>query len=559
MKAIDRLYTVLVCCCITATLPLLIACDNYLDVLPDNRTEINSESKIQKLLVSAYMTRDPLYVAEMMSDNVDDYGADNPNTIRFADQLYAWQDITESNNQSPENFWEECYFGIATANAALEAIEEMGGATTTKLKQYKAEALLCRAYGHFMLVNLFSQAYRSTDADKQLGVVYMTGTAPALDINPDRLSVAEVYALIDKDLQEALPLVGSDYQVPSYHFNQRAAYAFATRFYLYYEKWDHAIDYATRCVGAAPKAMLRDWEYTSTMTRDWNAISQHYIDASLNCNLMLLTSYSYMGLVFGPYRYLSKYSHGKYLAEHEDGDARNIWGDDVFYMGMNTYSATNLDKTIFWKLPYLFEYADAVAGTGYYRTVYPAFTTDECLLNRAEAYVLTGDYAKAAADLTTWMQNIVQTDLVLTPELITDFYNSVDYSYSDARGVESTIKKHLHPAFDIGAEGGTKEAMLQCVLGFRRIETLQTGLRWYDVKRYGIEIVRRVMNASGQPERRTDVLTVDDPRRAVQIPLRARRTSEHDGVEPNPRNTEPRIDGNDISGQSLEPITTPQL
>ena len=190
MKAIDRLYTVLVCCCFTATLPLLIACDNYLDVLPDNRTEINSESKIQKLLVSAYMTRDPLYVAEMMSDNVDDYGADNPNTIRFADQLYAWLDITESNNQSPENFWEECYFGIATANAALEAIEEMGGATTTKLKQYKAEALLCRAYGHFMLVNLFSQAYRSTDADKQLGVVYMTGTAPALDINPDRLRLA---------------------------------------------------------------------------------------------------------------------------------------------------------------------------------------------------------------------------------------------------------------------------------------------------------------------------------------------------------------------------------
>jgi hypothetical protein len=268
--------------------------------------------------------------------------------------------------------------------------------------------------------------------------------------------------------------------------------------------------------------MLRDWEYTSTMTRDWNAISQHYIDASLNCNLMLLTSYSYMGLVFGPYRYLSKYSHGKYLAEHEDGEARNIWGDDVFYMGMNTYSATNLDKTIFWKLPYLFEYADAVAGTGYYRTVYPAFTTDECLLNRAEAYVLTGDYAKAAADLTTWMQNIVQTDLVLTPQLIADFYNAVGYSYDDERGLASTIKKHLRPRFDIGEEGGTREAMLQCVLGFRRIETLQTGLRWYDVKRYGIEIVRREINMAGDPAVVIDRLKTDDARRALQIPPRAR-------------------------------------
>ena len=76
-----------------------------------------------------------------------------------------------------------------------------------------------------------------------------------------------------------------------------------------------------------------------------------------------------------------------------------------------------------------------------------------------------------------------------------------------------------------------REAMLQCVLGFRRIETLQTGQRWYDVKRYGIEIVRRVINALGVPERRTDVLRVDDPRRAVQIPLKPRAA----GVVPNPR------------------------
>ena len=129
------------------------------------------------------------------------------------------------------------------------------------------------------------------------------------------------------------------------------------------------------------------------------------------------------------------------------------------------------------------------------------------------------------------MQNIVETDLRLTPKLITDFYNEASYAYSDSLGIQSTIKKHLHPRFDIGAEGDTREAMLQCVLGFRRIETLQTGLRWYDVKRYGIEIVRRTINAAGQPEVRTDVLRADDPRRAIQIPLKVRSA----GVVPNPR------------------------
>ena len=420
---------------------------------------------------------------------------------------------------------------IATANKALEAIDEMGGATTETLRACRGEALLCRAYAHFMLANLFCMAYNKETSATDLGIAYMTHSSETLDENPSRGNVKQVYEQIEKDILEALPLVTSNYSVPKYHFTPKSAYAFACRFYLYYEQWDKAIEYANLCLGSTPETMLRDWSYMATMTQDYTAITQHYIDASLNANLLLLTSYSYMGIVFGPYRFLSRYSHGKYLARHEDGEADNIWGSAPLYQEMSTYAATNLDKTIFWKLPYMFEYYDAVAGTGYYRTVYPAFTSDETLLNRAEAYVLTGQYEKAAADLTLWMQNFVQTTLVLTPQLIQDFYNAIDYSYSDERGIESTIKKHLNPKFDIGEEGGVKEAMLQCVLGFRRIETLQMGQRWYDVKRYGIEIVRRIINAMDEPEEQTDVLKQDDPRRAVQIPLKPRAA----GVVPNPR------------------------
>jgi hypothetical protein len=73
--------------------------------------------------------------------------------------------------------------------------------------------------------------------------------------------------------------------------------------------------------------------------------------------------------------------------------------------------------------------------------------------------------------------------------------------------------------------------MLQAVLGFRRIETLQTGLRWFDIKRYGIEIVRRVIGADGKPAKLVDVLKVNDPRRAVQIPSKVVAA----GLEANPR------------------------
>lgn len=531
--AVLRAFLVL---CTSCFVLVLTSCDSYLDVLPDNRTEINTEEKVQKILTSAYFTNDPLFVAEFSSDNVDDYGPSNPNTNRFVDQVYHWQDVTESDNESPEFFWEDAYTCIATANLALKSIAEMGGPTTTALSEMKGEALLCRAYAHFMLVNMFSLQYNKESSTTDLGIPYVTEMETTIGTTYERGTVAEVYEKIEKDLLEALPLIGDTHYttyggVAKYHFTLRAAHAFACRFYLYTEQWEKAARYATLCLGSQPAGMLRDWQYVSTMTQSSSAVCQHYIDASLNCNLLLLTGYSYMGLVFGPYRYLSKYSHGKYLAQTEDGEAMNIWGSASFYHPMSTYSATNLDKTIFWKLPYLFEYYDAVAGTGWFRTVYPAFTCDETLLNRAEAYVMMGQYNQAAQDLTTWMQNIVSTTLVLTPEAIQEFYNSVDYSYSDARGIESTIKKHLHPKFDIGAEGEMREAMLQCVLGFRRIETLQTGQRWYDVKRYGLEIVRRVINADGVPESLTDVLRVDDPRRAIQIPLKVRTA----GLEPNPR------------------------
>ena len=82
------------------------ACDKFLDTMPDNRAEINSQSKIQALLTSAYPSTDYMLLTEFMSDNVDDYGSNNPYTDRFIDQVYAWKDITESDNEDSERLWE---------------------------------------------------------------------------------------------------------------------------------------------------------------------------------------------------------------------------------------------------------------------------------------------------------------------------------------------------------------------------------------------------------------------------------------------------------------------
>ena len=533
MKSKKILYSAVVA---VASVLTFSSCNDFLDTMPDNRTTMDSGDKIADLLTYAYPIGNDILVNEMMSDNTDYYGATNPNGNRLGDEVYFWQDVMETSNDGPENFWLYQYQSIAAANEALVDIDKLeathiSSETRTKLEGLRAEALLLRAYGHFKLVTEFSKMYNPATADKDLGIP-VSKQVETLTSKHTRGTVAEVYKAIGEDMQAALPLVNDNYRVPKYHFNRKAAYAFAARFYLYYQKWDKVVECANQVLGSNPSAVLRDWQVMGNLARGFEAYNQHYISADLSCNLMLTTKLSEVGVLFGPYIYFKRYSHGRYLGNMEDLNAQNIWGSASYYVKPFTGAGNNYDICQVWKLPYMFEYTDPVLQTGRAHTVNVDFSTDETLLCRAEAYTILKQYDKACADLNTWMHNIVQTSTTLTPQLIKNFYNSVDYSYDDAAKMASTVKKHLNPTFTIDAEGSQQETMLQCVLGFRRIETIHQGLRWDDVNRYRIVIPRRTIGANGTPLKVTDWLKTDDPRRAVQIPYSIRQA----GLEANPRN-----------------------
>ena len=141
---------------------------------------------------------------------------------------------------------------------------------------------------------------------------------------------------------------------------------------------------------------------------------------------------------------------------------------------------------------------------------------------------MLGNYEAAVNDMNTWARAIYRTPKTLTVQNVTDFYNGIDYY----EPLNPTIKKHLHPAFNIGAEGSEQECLLQCVLQMRRIAHFVEGLRWWDIRRYGIEIYRRYIGFDGSSiDDVKDELKVDDPRRTLQIPKR----SIDAGFQRNPR------------------------
>ena len=239
----------------------LSSCSNFLDELPDNRTELN-ENNVGKILLSAYPSTAICEMGEMSSDNTDAYPNRFSSFNRLQEDLYKWADSAEQDQDSPHALWESCYMAISACNEVLKVIEDAGNPAS--LSAEKGEALVCRAYAHFLLANIFCNAY-SSQASSDLGIPYMKTIETTVSPDYQRGTLEEVYQNIEKDLLEGLDLVTDIYAVPKYHFTKKAAQAFAARFYLYYVKSDKSnytkvIDYATKVLGSNPATSVRDWK-----------------------------------------------------------------------------------------------------------------------------------------------------------------------------------------------------------------------------------------------------------------------------------------------------------
>lgn len=520
-----------------ASVAILASCSDQLDTLPDNRTTLDTPKKIAGLLVTAYPDRTPTLFNEWMSDNTDYMGAQNSQGNRGGDQYFFWQEQTEGGNDSPEQVWMLYYEGVYKANEALAAIEEQGGPKNDILRNSKGEALLIRAYDHFILANEFCRPYNGKTSTKDAGLYYATGIADfsAAAEQSNRGTVADVYAKIATDIEAGIPLLNDTYEVPKYHFNKQAAYAFATRFYLYYEKWEKAKEYADKLLGSNPAASLRDYRALQAMPLSKSdqavKIAEAYCSASADCNLLVQTSVSNAGMALAPWLISKRYTLTNYLSETELFQSNNIWGtsSNLIWKPFTVNSGEN-NFALLMKLPREFEIRNTTTGSGYLRTLNVDFTMDEALLNRAEAEIMLGQNDAACADMTIWMKNFFNTNVTLTPTSVQTYFKTVPYAYADAAKMVPSFKKHISPRFTIDAEGSVQESLLQCLLNFRRIETVHQGMRWMDIRRYNIEIPRRLIGANGRPSKNLDWLEKDDPRQVVQIPQSIREA----GVAGNP-------------------------
>ena len=247
-----------------------------------------------------------------------------------------------------------------------------------------------------------------------------------------------------------------------------------------------------------------------------------------------------------------RYAHTNRIAKMETVRAKRPMGGaydtgkqdntQYIYQMVPFYWADLITNKVYWpKWPSQWEVVDPVAGTGYGRSTMVALNANEVLLNRAEAYIQLKEYDKAAADLDAWncsMYKVGSNGIRhLTRELIDEVYGDPSSSLyiKEYTREEPTSRKPIHP-HGFTVEPGTQENMTQCLLFCKRIDSLEEGLRWMDLKRYGITIDRfddsDYDDATTSGFEATVTLPYNDLRRAFQIPSESIKT----GLEPNPRN-----------------------
>lgn len=133
-----------------------------------------------------------------------------------------------------DQFWASLYRIVYRANVVIDRAAAWTPANETETKkqqQYIAEAKFLRAYAYFNLAAAYGRVPLRTSYQQIVDEENYLPRAP----------VEEVWALVEKDLQEAAPILPLAYDAAQLgRATQGAAIALLGKAYLYQKKWDQA-------------------------------------------------------------------------------------------------------------------------------------------------------------------------------------------------------------------------------------------------------------------------------------------------------------------------------
>jgi hypothetical protein len=440
---------------------ICVSCDkDFLSLTPKQSvsfdTFFKSLADFQSAIIGCYdQMQDPDWYGRYML-LVPDIMGDDVKQNSQANRAREWAEYNGSTNSVHEvdrYFWQEIYEAINMANQIINAPFEPAPALQDEYNQIIGEAYAVRALSHFDLVRLFAQHYTYTAGASHPGVPIVT----EFDVTskPARNTVAEVYAQIISDFNEAISLMTIDTGNAG-RFSKEAAQALLSRVYLYMEDFANAETMATAVINSGKYALVDSADYA---TMFFPGLSSEAILEVINIQVDRY-AFDHVGYMY------QKTGYGDYLPSKDL---------------LNLIDENDVRKTTFVLDPEL------VGQYGEYRVnKFPSIGEDngtdnipvirlsEVYLNRAEARAKSGNDAGAQDDL-----NMIR-------------------------------QKRLSTAPDVTATG---QALLDEIAIERRVELCFEGHRIFDITRHKQNLVRVDCTAP------VSTVTYPDYRFILPIPL----------------------------------------
>ncbi|PRY13127.1 SusD-like starch-binding protein associating with outer membrane [Pontibacter ummariensis] len=353
--------------------------------------------------------------------------------------LQTWQQNVQSGTNEVQNLWGAAYASINRINVFLQGLEDnKSKIDPTLYTQYQAEAKFLRALSYHSLVTLYAKPFNADNgASPGLPLRLISETSTA---NNDlaRSTVAQVYAQILKDLNEAeggLPASYASAVLNTTRAHKNTAIALKTRVYLHMGNYAKVVEEAQKIVSAAAP-FTATTGVAHALQADVAVPFANYTTTE-SVFSMPMSDLDAPGLQnqLGYYFNAAPTGNGEYYL-----NSAGIVGDA-------SWSATDARRVNFIVAAggnqYLKKYNKPAPFTDYV----PVIRYAEVLLNYAEAAARTNDLAKA-------------TDLL------------------------SAVRKRSDASYTFPAESvSTQPALVSTILKERRIELLGEGFRSMDIMR----------------------------------------------------------------------------
>ncbi len=255
----------------------LSSCGDFLEESSLDEIRPSTVTDLEQLMLGeAYLGMSSIFdYIELLTDNVESSfstASGQENCLQAGAPIFTWQadmyEQMELNSTFGRNTWQLLYERIKGCNVILDMLDRVKGDEGAKLN-VQGQALGLRAFYYFILVNTYGQPYnaKGIDVNTTPGVPLILEST-VKDEFPKRESVGAVYGQIETDLLEAKSLLDK-YGQDNYQYKVTPIFVdlLLSRMYLYMEKWDKVVEYASNVITKKPT--LRRLSDYVTMEEDW--------------------------------------------------------------------------------------------------------------------------------------------------------------------------------------------------------------------------------------------------------------------------------------------------